>query len=259
MVTPAIALPNLLTPVPPAQAAVLTAASPDPALGRLPLFSVPGPIAPPEAQNNTRGGGGAAFARPAFPAEEFPAAPLSPGYPAARPAPASGPSSAFLAQLFGQGGANGRLAADFFVSPERLNIFDAATLARFRHVKYLPSEAAKPRFDTPPTQPLVEVRRAAPPTVQSEVQRISDARRQDARQEIAVPSGGSHAAAAAQQPAGTRPPARGGASRAKPRDSSAEPLHAQQGAEAYLATLSRNAANLSGPPASSAGPIGTVA
>ncbi len=258
MAFPTVALPNVQNPVPPAQAAVLTTAPSDAAIGRLPVFAVPASVDLPEAHNNTHGGGNPFFRSESPAAAQATTLPLPTGTLSSPPL-ARGPSAAFLAQLFGQATADGG-AASTRVS-ERINIFDRDTIANFSNVKYLPSEAAKPRFSSPPTQPFAAVQQQqATANAQSAVQRATQAQQQEVRQEITAPSVTTSAQRASQQAVVVSPTVSGNITQRsvsgssvtetpKPRanDSSAEPLTVNQGINAYLATLSRNTANLNSP------------
>lgn len=257
MVTPTVALPNLQMPVPPAHSAVLTTAPSDAAIGRLPVFTVASPVPLPEPHNQTQGGSAGRFA----PARAEPAstpAPQAFSAPAGGTAPRIGPSSAFLAQLFAQTSNDTPLREGFFSQPDRLNIFEPDTIIRFSNVKYLPSNAAKPRFEGAPTQPFVELRHSGPSAAPAQAQRATEVQQQAVQREVAAPS----ATATAERSAGNAPVAVRAVGNqpesrqadynatesqdvpeARAHDSSAEPLSVTQGINAYLATVTRNAAN----------------
>ena len=223
--------------------------------------TVPATFTNQAVQNNTRnsptlrGGatGGAALLPPAN-------APVVTTPQTGQLLPSGGFSSQFLAQVIGQsGGANdnfiqfllqGSLPSSPTPSPELLR--------NFSETKYLPSNASKPQPENNGTSKLLNPLRSAP---QAAAKALQAAQAQTQRsivvpQFASQPAQNAQASVAASNTLQTANPQLSQANRSSPfrfltSDKSRPPsLVNQQGVDAYLASFSRNIANLRTPPPS---------
>ncbi len=253
--TPFIALPNAQAPVPPQTSAVVGAAT-NVSPVNLPIDAVPATVTNQQINNNLKGG--SSPARSAAPTST----PISTGgsfLNILMPANTSAPvqfSSPFLAQLFAQTPSSqvGSLASFFANDNVPTSTLDSELMQLFSEVKYRPSNAAKPM---PPTQNVLsselsqdgverqrqQIQQQAQSTTRQVVLESSDGNRQGVNTQASALSA-SQAPARSVQATPARP--------TQPQQQTSEKSPVKRlaslirpvGLDAYVASFSRNVANL---------------
>jgi len=256
---PGIAIPSAVQPPP--QPAALTALTSDVAIGRMPFSAVGGTVAIAEVINNTQGNGQLARRMAASTANSAPAPLASSSTLGA--SPTVGFSSLFVAQLLGQNtNGDSDLIASFFSQQPASIALDNETLVQFSRVIYKPSYASLPL----PPQPMMQLAPSDEPTPLDTLrsQMMTSPAQDVARMETArisspvstvsfasnaglVEAQAGNAVLPVQSPRTAPRPASNSNSVDAPRQQPQQPrslIQSSGGLDAYMATISRNAANL---------------